>query len=58
MQRYHKSVLKLVKSALRLLILGWVVVYDKYKTVLVSDPRHRITLVNFQGQRKSTCAIR
>jgi hypothetical protein len=24
-------------------ILWWVVVYDKYKTALVSDPRHRIT---------------
>jgi hypothetical protein len=47
MQRYHDSVLKVVKSALKLLILGWVVVYDKYKTALVSDPRHRIALVDF-----------
>jgi hypothetical protein len=36
------SVLKVVKSALKLLILRWVVVYDKYKTALVSDPHHRI----------------
>jgi hypothetical protein len=36
-----------VKSALKLLILGWVVVYDKYKTALVSDPHHRIALVDF-----------
>jgi hypothetical protein len=60
-------VLEVVKSALKLLILGWVVVYDKYKTALVSDPRHRIALIDFlrpesprpavsgfQGQRKST----
>jgi hypothetical protein len=65
------SVLKVVKSALELLILGWVVVHDKYKTALVSDPRHRIALVDFlqpesprpaisgfQGRRKSTRAIR
>jgi hypothetical protein len=45
-------------------------VYDKYKTALVSDPRHRIALVDFlrpeipwpavsgfQGRRKSTHAI-
>jgi hypothetical protein len=42
-----KFVLKVVKSALKLLILGWVVVYDKYKTAHVSDPRHRIALVDF-----------
>jgi hypothetical protein len=41
------SVLKVVKSALKLIILGWVVVYDKYKTALVSDSRHRIALVDF-----------
>jgi hypothetical protein len=29
------------------LILWWVVVYDKYKTALVSDPRHRIARVDF-----------
>jgi hypothetical protein len=55
------SVLKVVKSALKLLILGWVVVYDKYKTALVSDPRHRIALVGFlwpESWRKSTRAIR
>jgi hypothetical protein len=40
-------VLKVVKSELKLLILGWVVVYDKYKTALVSDPRHRIALIGF-----------
>jgi hypothetical protein len=40
------SVLKVVKSALKLVILGWVVVYDKYKTTLVSDPRHQIALVD------------
>jgi hypothetical protein len=44
MQRYHEFCLK---SALKLLILGWVVVYDKYKTALVFDPRHRIALVDF-----------
>jgi hypothetical protein len=44
MQRYHEFCLK---SALKLLILGWVLVYDKYKTTLVSDPRHRIALVDF-----------
>jgi hypothetical protein len=62
------SVVKVDKSALKLLILGWVVVYDKYKTTLVSAPRHRIALVDFlrpesmvsgfQGRRQSTCAIR
>jgi hypothetical protein len=55
------SVLKMVKSALKLLILGWVAVYDKYKTTLVSDPRHRIALVDFlqtESRRKSTRAIR
>jgi hypothetical protein len=31
------SILKVVKSALKLLILGWVVVYDKYKTALLSE---------------------
>jgi hypothetical protein len=41
------SVLNVVKSALRVLILWWVVVYDKYKTTLVSDPRHRIARVDF-----------
>jgi hypothetical protein len=41
------SVLNVVKSALKVLILWWVVVYDEYKTALVSDPRHRITLVDF-----------
>jgi hypothetical protein len=64
-------VLKVVKSALKVLILEWVVVYDKYKTTLMSDPRHRIALVDFlrpesarpavsgfQGRRKSTSAIR
>jgi hypothetical protein len=35
------SVLNVVKSALKVIFLWWVVVYDKYKTVLVSDPRHR-----------------
>jgi hypothetical protein len=67
MQRYEFC----LKSALKLLILGWVVVYDKYKTALVSDPRHRIALIDFlrpesprpavsgfQGWRKSTHAIR
>jgi hypothetical protein len=44
MQRYHEFCRK---SALKLLILWWVVVYDKYKTTLVSDPRHRIALVDF-----------
>jgi hypothetical protein len=62
------SVLNVGKSALKVLILWWVVVYDKNKTVLVSDPRHRIALVDFlqhettavsgfQGQRKSTHAV-
>jgi hypothetical protein len=45
------SVLKVVKSALKLLILWWVVVYDKYKS-----PRPAVS--GFQGRRKSTCAIR
>jgi hypothetical protein len=27
------------------------VVYDKYKTTLVSDPRHRIALVDFLQPR-------
>jgi hypothetical protein len=36
------SVLNVAKSALKVLILWCVVVYDKYKTALVSDPRHRI----------------
>jgi hypothetical protein len=31
-----------------MLILGWVEVYDKYKTALVSDPHHRITLVELK----------
>jgi hypothetical protein len=35
MQRYHELCLK---SALKLLILRWDVVYDKCKTALVSDP--------------------
>jgi hypothetical protein len=41
------SVLKVVNSALRVLILGWVEVhvYDKYKAALMSDPCHRIALV-------------
>jgi hypothetical protein len=39
------SVLNVVKSALKVLILWWVVVYDKYKTARVSDPRHWIALV-------------
>jgi hypothetical protein len=64
------SVLNVIKSAL-IKVLRWVVVYDKYKTALVSDPHHRIALVDFlwpesprlavsgfQGRRKSTCAIR
>jgi hypothetical protein len=42
-----KSVLKVVKIALKLLILGWVVAYDKYKTALVSDPHHQIARVDF-----------
>jgi hypothetical protein len=37
------SVLKVDKCSLKLLILGWVVVYDKYKTTFVSDPRHEDT---------------
>jgi hypothetical protein len=41
------SVLKVVKSALKLLILWWVMVYDKYKTALMSDPSHWIALVDF-----------
>jgi hypothetical protein len=41
------SVLNVAKSALKVLILWWVVVHDKYKTALVSDPRHRIALVDF-----------
>jgi hypothetical protein len=49
------SVLKVVKSALKLLILGWVVVYDKYKIALWSDPRHRIALVDFL--RPDTSAV-
>jgi hypothetical protein len=44
------SVLNVVESTLKVLILWWVVVYDKYKTARVSDPR--------QGRRKSTRAIR
>jgi hypothetical protein len=39
-------ILSVAKSALKYLILWWVVVYDKYKTALVSDPRHRIALVD------------
>jgi hypothetical protein len=58
-------------SALKVLILWWVVVYDKYKTTLVSDPRDRIALIDFlrpeshrpvvsgfQDRRKSTRVIR
>jgi hypothetical protein len=41
------SVLKVVESELKLLILWWVVECDKYKTALVSDPRHRIAVVDF-----------
>jgi hypothetical protein len=63
------SVLNVAKSALKVLILWWVVANDKYKTALVSDPRHRIALVDFlqpwkpstsgfQGWTKSTSAIR
>jgi hypothetical protein len=51
------SVLNVVKSALKVLILWCVVAYDKYKTALVSDPHHRIALVD-QGRRKSTSVIR
>jgi hypothetical protein len=43
MQRYHESQYPILK----VLILAWVVVYDKYKTALVSDPRHRIARVDF-----------
>jgi hypothetical protein len=59
------SVLNVVKSALKLLILGGVVVYDKYKTALVSDPADFLwpkspqpAVPGFQGRRKSTSAIR
>jgi hypothetical protein len=39
------SVLNVAKSALKVLILWWVVVYDEYKTALMSDPRHQIALI-------------
>jgi hypothetical protein len=64
------SVLNVAKSALKV-ILWWVVVYDKYKIALVSDPRQQIALVDFlrpesprpavlgfQGWRTLTCVIR
>jgi hypothetical protein len=47
------SVLKVVKSALKLLILEWVVVYDIYKTALMSDPHHRIDFVDFLRPEKT-----
>jgi hypothetical protein len=36
---------------LKVLILGWVVVYDKYKTPFTSDPSHRIALVESRASR-------
>jgi hypothetical protein len=50
MQRYHEFGLK---SALKLLILGWVVACDKYKTALMSDPESlRLAVSGFPRPEK------